>query len=151
VAARSSPESVSEGRASRLPVALQSLKHRNYRLLWMGNLISQSGDWMDQVAFSWLVYDMTHSTVSLALVNVCRAGPILFFTLIGGVVADRFERRKLLFLTQFILMVLAFVLAGLMTFGLLQVWMAFAIAIGRGVTNSFNQPARQSLISDLVP
>jgi len=117
----------------------------------MGNLISQSGDWMDQVAFSWLIYEMTHSTVSLALVNVCRAGPILFFTLIGGVIADRVERRKLLFLTQFILMVLAFLLAGLLTLGLLEVWMAFAIAIGRGVTNSFNQPARQSLISDLVP
>src|SRR3954471_11069969 len=95
----------------RLPAALSSLHHRNYRLLWMGNLISQSGDWMDQVAFSWLIYEMTHSTVSLALVNVCRAGPILFFTLIGGVVADRFDRRKLLFSTQFILMILAFILA----------------------------------------
>ncbi len=130
---------------------MQSLRHRNYRLLWSGNLISQSGDWMDQVAFSWLVYDMTHSTVALAMVNVCRAGPILFFTLIGGVVADRVDRRKLLFSTQFILMILAFVLAGLMSLGYLEVWMAFAIAAGRGVTNSFNQPARQSLISDLVP
>jgi MFS transporter, DHA1 family, staphyloferrin A biosynthesis exporter len=135
----------------RLPDSLASLQHRNYRLLWFGNLISQSGDWMDQVAFSWLIYEMTHSTVSLALINVCRAGPILLFTLIGGVIADRVERRRLLFVTQFILMVLAFILAGLITAGLLQVWMAFVIATARGVTNSFNQPARQSLISELVP
>ena len=130
---------------------MSSLRHRNYRLLWTGNIISHTGDWMDQIAFSWLAYEMTHSTVSLALVNVCRAGPILLFTLIGGVIADRVERRTLLFSTQFILMLMAFLLAGLLTLDLLQVWMAFAIAIARGVTNSFNQPARQSLISDLVP
>jgi MFS family permease len=135
----------------RLPDAFSSLRHRNYRLLWFGNLVSISGDWMDQVAFSWLVYSMTHSTVALAFVNVCRAGPILVFTLIGGVVADRFERRRLMFTTQTISMVLAFVLAGMLTAGLLAVWMAFAIAVARGVTNSFNQPARQSLISELVP
>jgi MFS family permease len=135
----------------RLPQALISLRHRNYRLLWFGNLVSISGDWMDQVAFSWLVYSMTHSTVALAMVNVCRAGPILFFTLIGGVVADRFERRRLMFTTQSISMMLAFLLAGLLSAGLLEVWMAFAIAVARGVTNSFNQPARQSLISELVP
>ncbi len=135
----------------RLPTTLISLRHRNYRLLWFGTMASQSGDWMDNVAFSWLVYDMTHSTVSLALVNVCRALPILFFTLIAGVVADRLERRKVLFVTQTILMVLAFLLAGMLSLGLIKVWMVFVIAIARGVTNSFNQPARQSLISDLVP
>ncbi len=135
----------------RLPAAFSSLRHRNYRLLWFGNLVSISGDWMDQVAFSWLVYSMTHSTVALAMVNVCRAGPILFFTLIGGVVADRFERRRLMFTTQTVSMLFAFLLAGLLSAGLLQVWMAFAIAVARGVTNSFNQPARQSLISELVP
>jgi len=138
-------------RSLRLPAALSSLHHRNYRLLWFGNLVSISGDWMDQVAFSWLVYAMTHSTVALAMVNVCRAGPILVFTLIGGVVADRIERRRLMFTTQSISMGFAFLLAGLLSLGLLRVWMAFAIAVGRGITNSFNQPARQSLISELVP
>ena len=73
----------------RLPAVFSSLHHRNYRLLWFGNLVSVSGDWMDQIAFSWLVYSMTHSTVALALVNVCRAGPILVFTLIGGLVRVR--------------------------------------------------------------
>src|SRR5206468_10016237 len=105
----------------------------------------------DQIAFNWLIYDMTHSTVALALVNLCRAGPLIVFTLIGGVVADRVERRRLMFTTQAISMVLAFILAALLSAGLLAVWMAFAIAIARGVTNSFNLPARQSLISELVP
>src|SRR2546429_570991 len=91
----------------RLPAAFSSLQHRNYRLLWLGNLVSVSGDWMDQIAFSWLVYAMTHSTVALALINVCRAGPILFFTLVGGVVADRLERRRLMFTTQTVSMLLA--------------------------------------------
>lgn len=135
----------------KVPALFQALKHPNYRLLWFGNLISQSGDWMDQVAFSWLIFSMTNSTVWLAMINVCRAGPIMIFTLLGGVVADRVERRNLLFTTQFILMILAFLLAGLYTSKLLQVWMAFAIAICRGITASFNQPARQSLISELVP
>lgn len=135
----------------RLPRTFSSLRHRNYRLLWTGNVISQSGDWMDQIAFNWLVYELTGSTVALAAVNLCRAGPMILFTLIGGVVADRLERRRLMMTTQSISMMLAFLLAGLISAGLLEVWMAFAIATLRGITNSFNQPARQSLISELVP
>ncbi|MGE0060169.1 MAG: MFS transporter [Dehalococcoidia bacterium] len=135
----------------RLPRTFSSLRHRNYRLLWIGSVISQSGDWMDQIAFNWLIYDMTGSTVALAMVNLCRAGPMILFTLVGGVAADRIERRRLMFTTQTIAMILALVLAGLLSAGLLTVWMAFTIATLRGITNSFNQPARQSLISELVP
>src|ERR1044071_1387690 len=80
-----------------LPSAFASLRHRNYRLLWIGTVISNSGDWMDQVALNWLVYQLTGSGVSLGLLNLCRLLPILVFTLLGGVVADRFERRKLMF------------------------------------------------------
>ena len=134
-----------------LPSALASLRHRNYRLLWIGSVISNSGDWMDQVALNWLVYQLTGSGVSLGLLNLCRLLPILVFTLIGGVVADRVERRRLMFTTQTAAMVLAFVLAILVSTGLVQFWMVLVIAIGRGVALSFNQPARQSLISELVP
>src|SRR6266516_1710364 len=77
-----------------LPRALASLRHRNYRLLWIGSLISHSGDWMDQVALNWLVYQLTGSAVYLGVLNFCRLVPILVFTLIGGVVADRVERRR---------------------------------------------------------
>jgi MFS family permease len=135
----------------RLPRTFSSLRHRNYRLLWIGSVISQSGDWMDQIAFNWLIYDMTGSAVALAMVNLCRAGPMILFTLVGGVAADRIERRRLMLITQSVSMVLALVLAGLLSAGMLTVWMAFTIATLRGITNSFNQPARQSLISELVP
>jgi len=68
----------------RLPVALQSLRHRNYRLLWIGTIISNSGDWMDQIALNWLVYQLSGSAVQLALLNLCRLAPIFVVTLVGG-------------------------------------------------------------------
>jgi MFS family permease len=134
-----------------LPVALAPLRHRNYRLLWIGTLISQSGEWMDQIALNWLVYQLTGSAFSLALVNLCRLTPILLFTLVGGVIADRVERRKLMFATQTAAMALALILAVLVSTGLVELWMVLLVAVGRGVAMSFNLPARQSLISDLVP
>ena len=138
-------------REVRLPAAFASLRHPNYRLLWFGTVISSSGDWMDQIALNWLVYQLTGSGVALGLLNFCRLMPILVFTLVGGVVADRVERRKLIFATQTISMLLAFSLALLVSTGFVQYWMVLLVAVGRGVTLSFNQPARQSLISDLVP
>ena len=143
------PEPPYSGR--RLSASLRSLRYRNYRLLWLGTLISSAGDWMDQVALNWLVYQLTGSAVHLGLLNLCRFTPILVFTLIGGVVADRVERRRLVFTTQTVAMLLAFALAALVSTGVVQFWMALAVAVGRGTMMSFNQPARQSLISDLVP
>ncbi len=138
-------------RRIRLPAAFASLRHRNYRLLWLGSLISHSGDWMDQIALNWLAYQLTGSAVSLGVLNLCRLAPILLFTLIGGVIADRVERRRLIFGTQVVAMLLAFVLAVLVSTGVVEFWMVLVVAVGRGVTLSFNQPARQSMISDLVP
>jgi MFS family permease len=131
--------------------SFSSLRYRNYRLLWFGNLVSNTGDWMDQISFNWLVYTLTDSAVWLAAVNLCRFVPILIFTLIGGVVADRFERRKMMFVTQSAAMILALLLAGLVATGSVTLWMVMAIAVGRGIMNSFNQPAKQSLVSELVP
>ncbi len=128
-----------------------SLRHRNYLLLWIGTLVSQSGDWMDQLALNWLVLDLTGSPLYLGLVSLCRAIPILLFTLIGGVAADRLERRRLMMITQSFAMILAFLLAALMSLGLLQVWHILIIAALRGTMMSFNLPARQTIISDLVP
>src|SRR5581483_10018615 len=148
------PGSSTEARRPRLPSlpsTFSSLRHRNYRLLWMGTLVSSSGDWMDQIALNWLIYSLTGSAVYLGILNLCRLAPILVFTLIGGVVADRVERRRLMFTTQTFAMLLALLLAVLVSTGVVQVWMVLVIAIGRGVMMSFNQPARQSLISDLVP
>src|SRR5207249_11193563 len=103
----SPPTGRGEQSAHRLPAALQSLRHRNYRLLWIGTLISNSGDWMDQIALNWLVYQLSGSAVQLALLNLFRLAPIFVFTLLGGVIADRTERRRLLFVSQFVAVVLA--------------------------------------------
>ena len=128
-----------------------SLRHRNYRLLWIGTVVSSSGDWMDIAALYYLVYDLTHNAGWLAAYSFMRAAPILCLTLFGGVVADRFERRKLLFATQTFAMTLAVGLAVLVSGGWINIWEVLLIGFGRGVMMAFNQPARQSLISELVP
>src|SRR5262245_34624192 len=133
------------------PPAFRSLEHRNFRLLWFGTLVSHSGDWMDQIALNWLVYQLTDSAIYLGVLNFCRMVPILIFTLLGGVVADRVERRRLMFFTQTAALLLALALAVLVSSGLVQIWMVLLVAVGRGIMMSFNQPARQSLISELVP
>lgn len=127
------------------------LRHRNYRLLWTGTLVSNSGDWMDQVALNWLVLETTGSAFYLGLVNLFRAVPILALTLIGGVAADRFERRRLMMASQAFGMVLAITLALLVALGQTQIWIILAIAAGRGAMVAFNQPARHSLVSEVVP
>ena len=127
------------------------LRHRNFRLLWTGTLVSNTGDWMDQVALNWLVLETTGSAVYLGLVNLFRAVPILALTLIGGVAADRFERRRLMMASQAFGMVLAVLLAALVALGQTQIWIILAIAAGRGAMVAFNQPARHTLISEVVP
>ncbi len=88
-----------------------ALRHRNYRLFWIGTLVSHAGDWMDNVAFNWLIWELTGSGAYLGLLAFFRAFPILVFTLFGGALADRMERRRLLQLTQGSAMLLALVLA----------------------------------------
>lgn len=128
-----------------------ALAHRNYRLMWIGTLISHTGDWMDQVALNWLVISTSGSPYELALVNLCRGVPILLFTLVGGAMADRLERRRLMMMTQAGAMVLAFILAAMVLTGTAPIWAILLIATGRGIVISFNLPVRHSLIPELVP
>ena len=137
--------------ASTFKRTFTSLRHRNFQLLWIGTIVSNSGDWMDQIALNWLVLELTHSPLSLGLVNLCRAIPVLFFTPLGGVAADKWERRRILMITQSSAMVLAFLLGALVTTGHVVLWQIYVIAALRGTIMSFNMPARQSMISDLVP
>lgn len=127
------------------------LAQRNYRLLWSGNLVSHTGDWMDQIALNWLVLETTGSAFYLGMVNLARSGPILALTLFGGVAADRFERRALLMLTQVAGMVLALTLAALVALEQTEIWLIIIIAAARGAAAAFVQPARHSLVSELVP
>ncbi|MET0437983.1 MAG: MFS transporter [Devosia sp.] len=127
------------------------LRHRNFRLLWTGSLISNTGDWIDQLALNWLVLETTGSPAALGLVNLCRGLPILVFTLIGGAAADRFERRRLMLGTQTAAMIVALILAAMVYSGTASLWAIAAVATARGTIVAFNLPARHSLISEIVP
>ncbi len=125
--------------------------HPNYRLYWSGALASNIGTWTQMVAQGWLVYDLTGSTFYLGLVGFATAVPNLFLSLLGGVLADRFERRRLMIFTQTGAMITAFLLAYLTISGIVTVWHIVAIAFVAGIVNALNTPVRQSIISDLVP
>lgn len=127
-----------------------SLQHPNYRLYWIGTLVSNIGEWMDNVAFNWLMWDLTGSGAYLGLLAFFRAFPILVFTLFGGALADRMERRRLLQVTQAVAMGLAIILGILVITGRVEVWHVFAVAVGRGMVMSINMPTRQAMLSDIV-
>jgi len=123
----------------------------NFRLYWLGAFVSNVGTWMQSVAQGWLVYQLTGSALLLGAVSFAGSIPILFLSLFGGAMADRFERRRLMIVTQIGLMILAFLLSALAFAKVITVWQIMAIAFCSGVVNAFNAPVRQSLIADLVP
>ena len=122
----------------------------NFRLYWTGSFVSNFGTWMQSVAQGYLVYELTGSTFMLGAVGFAQSIPFLFLALFGGVLADRFERRKLMVWTQTMLMLLAFLLAYLTLTGIVTVWHVLAIALAIGIVNAFNVPVRQSIISHRV-
>src|SRR5919199_427023 len=127
-----------------------ALQHRNYRLWFLGQLVSLVGTWMQITAQSFLVYQLTHSTAYLGYVGFASGLPSWLFMLYGGVIADRVSRRNLLVMTQSVMMVLAFILAGLAFAGLVQPWQIVVLALALGVANAFDAPARQAFVVELV-
>jgi MFS family permease len=140
----------SPAHAARAPRTFRALRHRNFRLFWWGQLISVSGSWMQIAAQGWLVYRLTDSAFYLGLVGFARYFPVLLFSLIGGVIADRFPKRDLVLLTQFFAMAQAFMLAVLTSTGTVEVWQIITLAALLGVVNAFDTPARQSFIVEMV-
>jgi MFS family permease len=132
------------------PKMFAALRHRNYRLYWVGTLIANTGDWMDQIALGWLMWELTGSGSWLGILAFCRAFPILIFTLFGGALADRMERRRLMQGTQTFAMLLALLLGLLVFTDVVQIWHVLAIAALRGIMLSVNLPTRQALLSDIV-
>src|SRR5579859_6961605 len=132
------------------PRAIRSLRNRNFRLFWAGNFTSNIGTWMQNVAQGWLVLTLTNSAFWLGFVGFAGSIPFLFVTLFGGVVADRVNKRRLLLVTQTIMMLLAFLLAGLTYFHAISVWGVAAIAFGNGVAMAMNAPSYQALVPKLV-
>jgi MFS family permease len=126
-------------------------RNPNFRLYWLGACLSNVGTWMQIVAQGWLVYVLTDSPFLLGLVSFAGSIPILGFSIFGGELADRVERRRLMVWTQTGMMLLAFLLAALTIARVVTVWHIIVIAFLNGVVNAFNTPVRQSIISDLVP
>ena len=129
-----------------------ALTHRNFRLLWMGALTSSIGTWMQKVAQAWLIVTLTGSSSAfyLGLDSFAGEAPILLFTILGGVVADRRDRRHMMLMSQYIQMTVAFVLAGLVITNVVQVWMVIGLSVITGLAQAFGGPAYQSLIPTLV-
>ncbi len=139
-----------EPEIAELPQAIRALRNPNFRLFWAGNFTSNIGTWMQNVAQGWLVLTLTNSAFWLGVVGFAGSIPFLFVTLFGGVVADRVNKRRLLLITQTIMMLLAFLLAGLTYFKAIGVWGVAAIAFGNGVAMAMNAPSYQALVPKLV-
>jgi MFS family permease len=138
------------GSATRWPMALRSLRHRDFRWFVIGLFISIIGTWMQVAAQAWLVYDLTKSPLYLGIVGACGSLPILLFSLPAGVIADRFRKRTIVFVTQSIAALQAVLLALLVHTGVVRVWHVMALAGMLGVVNAFDMPTRQSMVLDLV-
>jgi MFS family permease len=135
---------------NRLPRVLRALRHRNYRLFIGGQLISLVGTWMQTVAQSWLVYRLTGSAVLLGVVGFSSQIPVFLLSSVGGTVADRYNRRRIVIATQTSSMILALILAGLTLAQVIQVWHIFILASLLGIVNAFDMPSRQSFIVEMV-
>jgi len=126
------------------------MRHRNFRLWFLGQTLSLMGTWMQSVAQGWLVYDLTGSKFALGAIFFVGTLPTLFLMLPAGVLADRVPRQRVLLFTQATMMILAFILAALAATGVLQVWHVGLLAAGLGIANSFDAPARQALAVEMV-
>jgi MFS family permease len=144
--------SAADLRATRLPVTLRALRHRNFQLFFGGQLISLVGTWMQSVAQSWLVYRMTGSSLLLGVVAFASQIPIFVLSPIAGTVADRYNRHRVVIATQSIMMVLAFILAFLTLSTRIHITVNEIIVLASllGVVNAFDIPARQSFIVEMV-
>src|SRR5262245_44385391 len=129
---------------------LAAFSYRDFRVLWFGAFTSTVGTWMQKVAQSWLVFDLTKSSFFLGLDDFLGQLPILLFTLVGGVVADRHDRRRLLLGSQYIQMTAAFILAALVFFGHVRIWHILTLSFITGLAQAFGGPAYQSLVPSLV-
>jgi MFS family permease len=130
--------------------ALRALRHRNFRVFYLGQGLSLLGTWLQTVATSWLVYRLTGSALMLGLVAGAQQLPILFVSPIAGVWADRLDRRKLLVVIQLLCAVQAVVLAALTFAGLVTVWHVAAFALLLGLLNAVETPTRQAFLLEMV-
>jgi predicted MFS family arabinose efflux permease len=128
----------------------KAFHYRDFRLMWVGACMSSIGTWMQIVAQGWLIYRLSHSAFLLALDQFLGGIPIFLFSLIGGVVADRIERRKVLLVSQYVQMASAAVLTILVATGVVHVWHILCLSFVSGLAQAFGGPAYSALIPTLV-
>jgi MFS family permease len=128
----------------------RSLRHRNYRLFFISSSVTNIGTWVQRVAQDWLVLQLTHSGTDLGLVTGLQFLPALFLSLQGGAIADRFDKRKVLILTNLAGGFFALVLGLLAQFGSVQRWHVYALAFALGVASAIDGPVRQSFVGEMV-
>src|SRR3990172_7409059 len=137
-------------RAAVVARIFSSLKVRNYRFYFVGEVVSLSGTWMQGVAQAWLVLDLTGSGTALGLVSSLQFLPVLLFGPLGGVVADRFDKRHLLYATQTAAATLAGILGVLVATDTVEVWMVYVLAACLGFVYVVDNPTRQTFIHEMV-
>ncbi|MEB2310865.1 MAG: MFS transporter [Polyangiaceae bacterium] len=128
-----------------------ALRERNYRLYFWGAVISNIGTWMQRIAQDWLVLELTRSPFAVGVTMALQFLPLMLFGLYGGVVADRYEKRRLLFVTQAVMGLLAAGLAVVTLAGAVAVWHVYAVAFLLGLVTVVDNPARQVFVNELVP
>jgi MFS family permease len=131
-------------------VRLGALRHRDFRLFWIGQLISQVGTWMQSVAQAWLVLDLTHSPLQLGIVSALQFTPILLLSPVGGALSDRFAKRRVLLVSQTAMQLQALILAALVWSGYIRYWHVAVMAVVYGLGRALDIPTRQAYVTDLV-
>lgn len=126
------------------------MRHRNYLYYWLGFLISNAGAWIQSVAQGWLVYEISGSAAWVGAIGFVRAFPLIFLSLIGGAVADRFPKKRILYVTQSVQLLTALTLGTLTALGVVQVWHVILLSSLNGAATAFDNPARQALVPNLV-
>ncbi len=129
----------------------KSLRHYNYRLYWISQLISVTGTWMQNVALAWLVVTLTGSAVALGTATALQFLPILFLSLFAGVFIDRLPKRKIIIATQSLSAVQAFALWILVALKAITLWEIYALSLFIGFVNALDQPGRQAFVAEMVP
>jgi len=135
---------------SALKFLLRALRYRNYRLFFVGQGVSLIGTWMQIVTVSWLVYRLTGSPLLLGIVGFSSQIPTFILAPLAGVLADRFNRKRILIITQILSLLQALTLAFLSLFGIIRIWQVITLSIILGLINSFDIPTRQAFVADMI-
>lgn len=133
-----------------LGTTFSSLRNRNFRYFWIGQCLSVMGTWIQRTAQTWLVYQMTKSALLVGVLSASQFVPILLLTLVAGTLIDQIPKRKILLFTQFGFLVLGSIMTLIVYLKIVQYWEILTIAIGYGILQSFDTPARQSFVVELV-